>query len=165
MPRPDGEKKVSPWALIWEDENYYLAAYDSISGVMKHYWVDKMGQVEVLGEVREGMEQFAQVDLAAYTNQVFGIYGGDEETVTLQFPGRLIGVDLDRFGKEADISPMEDGTFRIRARVAVSGQFFGWLAGIGRGACVTAPVHVRQRYLAWLKEIADTMTSEKTILD
>lgn len=36
VPRPNGEKKVSPWALIWQDENYYLAAYDSASGVMKH---------------------------------------------------------------------------------------------------------------------------------
>ena len=159
VPRPNGEKKVSPWALIWQDENYYLAAYDSASGVMKHYRVDKMGRVEVLREAREGMEQFAQVDLAVYTNQVFGMYGGDEEMVTLQFPGRLIGVVLDRFGRETDVRPMGDGTFRIRARVTVSGQFFGWLAGIGREACVAAPAHVRQRYLAWVEDIVRSMAS------
>ncbi len=159
VPRPNGEKKVSPWALIWQDENYYLAAYDSASGVMKHYRVDKMGRVEVLREAREGMEQFAQVDLAVYTNQVFGMYGGDEEMVTLQFPGRLIDVVLDRFGRETDVRPMGDGTFRIRARVTVSGQFFGWLAGIGREACVAAPAHVRQRYLAWVEDIVRSMAS------
>ena len=28
VPRPNGNKCVSPWALIWREENYYLAAYD-----------------------------------------------------------------------------------------------------------------------------------------
>ena len=44
VPRPGGDKCVSPWALIWRDENYYLAAYDSEDRVIKHYRVDKMGQ-------------------------------------------------------------------------------------------------------------------------
>lgn len=47
VPRPNGNKCVSPWALIWREENYYLAAYDSEDRVIKHYRVDKMGQAEV----------------------------------------------------------------------------------------------------------------------
>ena len=129
MPRKNGEKKASPWALIWREENYYLAAYDSAEGIMKHYRVDKIGQVKVLKAAREGMEQFARVDLAEYTNQTFGMFGGEEQTVTLQFPNRLIGVVIDRFGREVDIRPMTDRVFRIRARVAVSGQFFGCRQG------------------------------------
>lgn len=154
-PRENGEKQVSPWALVWREENYYLAAYDRTDGIMKHYRVDKMGQVKVLDRAREGMEQFAGMDLAAYTNRTFGMFAGEEETVTLQFPNRLVGVVLDRFGREVDLRPMEDGTFRIRARVAVSGQFFGWLAGIGREARIAAPAAVRERYRAWLAEIVE----------
>ena len=155
--RPRGEKKVSPWALIWQDENYYLAAFDSANGVMKHYRVDKMGDVTVLKEAREGVEQFSQVDLASYTNQVFGMYGGREETVTLQFPDRLIGVVLDRFGRGADIRSMEAGVFRIRARVTVSGQFYGWMAGIGKEAVIVSPVSVKDQYREWLKGILEEM--------
>lgn len=157
VPRVNGEKQVSPWALIWQDEYYYLAAFDGADKVIKHYRVDKMGKVTVLKESREGTEQFSRVDPAAYTNQIFGMYGGEEETVTLQFPRRLIGVVLDRFGKSADIRPLEEGLFRIRARVTVSGQFFGWLAGIGREAVITGPLSVKERYRQWLQEILENM--------
>lgn len=158
---PRGERRrVSPWALIWREENYYLAAWDAVSGVLKHYRVDKMGSVEVLEEKREGLAEFEQQDLAAYTNRTFGMYSGEEETVTMRFPNRLAGVVLDRFGKEADIRPMEDGTFRIRARVAVSGQFFGWLSGIGPEAEIAAPERIRDQYRDWLTEILNRKEDE-----
>ncbi len=156
VPRVNGQKTVSPWAMIWREENYYLAAYDSEDRIMKHYRVDKMGQVQVLESVREGMEQFSKIDLAAYTNRTFGMYGGEEETVTMQFPNRLIGVVMDRFGKEADIRPMDGEAFRVRARVAVSGQFFGWLAGIGKEAVIVSPEEVREQYKNWLQDIMNS---------
>lgn len=108
VPRPGGDKCVSPWALIWRDENYYLAAYDSEAKVIKHYRVDKMGQVEVTVSPREGVKQFSQIDVTSYTNQTFGMFAGEESVVTMEFPKRLIGVVLDRFGREVDIRPMSD---------------------------------------------------------
>lgn len=152
----DGKiRRVSPWALIWREENYYLAAYDGEEAILKHYRVDKMGQVKVLKEPRQGMEQLEKTDPAVYANQIFGMFAGQEETVTLQFPDRLAGVVLDRFGREAQIRAMGDQTFRLRARVAVSGQFFGWLAGIGKEAAVVSPVSVREQYRKWLSDILD----------
>jgi len=157
VPRVNANRTVSPWALIWREENYYLAAFDSDDAIMKHFRVDKMGKVRVLEDRREGLEQFSRVDLAVYTNQTFGMYSGEEESVTLQFPNRLVGVVLDRFGKDADIRPMTDRIFRVRVRVAVSGQFFGWLAGIGREAVVVSPPAVKEQYSRWLTDILTTM--------
>lgn len=157
VPRANGQKTVSPWALIWREENYYLAAYDSEDKIIKHYRVDKMGQVTVLTKDREGLEQFSKLDLAAYTNQTFGMFGGEEEIVTLEFPNRLVGVVLDRFGREADLRPMSGEVFRIRAKVAVSGQFFGWLAGIGREAKIVSPDIVKESYRKWLMEILENV--------
>lgn len=153
VPRENGNRTVSPWALIWQDENYYLAAYDSADAIMKHFRVDKMGSVEVTDKCREGMEQFEKTDPAGYTNKTFGMYGGDEETVTIEFENRLIGVVMDRFGKDADIRPMENGTFRLRTKVVVSGQFYGWLSGIGPGAMILSPEVVKKDYFAWLERI------------
>lgn len=157
VPRDQVQRRVSPWALIWREENYYLAAFDSQDQIMKHYRVDKMGQVRILKEPREGMEQFGKTDPAVYSNQTFGMYGGQEETVTLQFPNRLIGVVLDRFGRDVDIRPMTGGVFRMRARVVVSGQFFGWLAGIGWEAVVVSPAPVKEQYQSWLSDIVSAM--------
>lgn len=78
----------------------------------------------------------------------------------MQFPNRLVGVVLDRFGREADIRPMEDGTFRVRARIAVSGQFFGWLSGIGPEAGIAAPDRIREQYRNWLTAILNRKEDE-----
>ena len=80
--------------------------------------------------------------------------------MTMEFPKRLIGVVLDRFGREVDIRPMSDTIFRVRAKVAVSGQFFGWLAGIGQGARIVAPEAVQKRYVQWLSDILREQSQE-----
>ena len=153
VPRSNAARTVSPWALIWQVENYYLVAYDAVDDQMKHYRVDKMGDVCLLEEKRCGQEIFEKLDLTSYTSQTFGMYGGEQQTVTLQFPERLVGVVIDRFGRDTDIRPMGDGTFRTRICVAVSGQFFGWLTGIGKEAKVIGPDSVKSKYEDWLKEI------------
>ncbi len=155
-PRAEREKyQVSPWALIWREENYYLVAFDASSDMMKHYRVDKMGSVEILEQKREGHKQAESLNMAAYANRTFGMYGGREEVVTLRFPNRLIGVVLDRFGKEVDVMPAEEGFFKCRTRIAVSGHFFGWMTGIGREASVVSPLSVKAEYENWLKGILE----------
>lgn len=153
VPREKGLRQVSPWALIWREENYYLAAYDEEDGILKHYRVDKMGNVTVSKEDRKGLKQFEKLDLAAYANRTFGMFGGEEEMVTLVFPNRLIGVVMDRFGKEADIRPIEGEKFLVRAKVVPSGQFYGWLAGIGREVQIRSPRNVQEEYTDWLSGI------------
>lgn len=154
QPRKEGSQyQVSPWALIWEDENYYLAAYDGKAGLIKHYRVDKMGDVKLLAQAREGRDQFERIDLAAYTKQTFGMFGGEEETVTLQLADRLIGVVLDRFGKETDIKKLGTDCFTVRIRAAVSGQFFGWLCGLGKDVRIVSPIEVKEKYKKWLEDI------------
>lgn len=153
VPRGNDAKVVSPWALIWRDDNYYLAAFDETDGIMKHYRVDKMKDVTVLEDRREGLEQFEQVDLAQYSNRTFGMFGGREEIVTLEFPERLIGLLIDRFGKEISIRKGENDCFLGRVRLKVSSQFFGWLTGIGKEIRIASPESVREEYKTWLEEI------------
>ncbi|MCM1267446.1 MAG: WYL domain-containing protein [Bacteroidales bacterium] len=153
VPRKDGRQYiVSPWALTCKDENYYLIAHDSEEDKIKHFRVDKMAKIEVMEEKREGAALFERFDIADYANKTFGMYGGREETVTLLFENSLIGVVMDRFGKEAPIRKRDEEHFSVRVRVAVSGQFFGWLTGLGGGARIFAPEDVRAEYLAHLKE-------------
>ena len=151
-------RQVSPWSLVWQDENYYLVAYDGKDSKIKHYRVDKMGKVELTESKRIGLEELQEEDLAKYTNRTFGMYSGDETTVSIQFPERLVGVVLDRFGKDTDVRPVGNGMVRMRANVAVSGQFFGWLAGIGKEAVIVSPKEVKEQYHSWLSDILDSDT-------
>lgn len=159
VPRKAGKKYVvSPWSLIWQDENYYLAAYDD--EVIKHFRVDKMGQVNLEKTKREGVETFEKTDLAKYASQRLGMYGGLEETVTLRLPNRLIGVVIDRFGKDISIRKEDDDHILVRIKVVVSGQLFGWLAGLGKEVVVTSPELVRAQYIKWLY---DTLSSQRLV--
>lgn len=154
VPKKQGKKyEVSPWALLWQDENYYLLAYDAEAGLMKHYRVDKIGKVVPLAEKRAGRDIFEKMNLADYVNQTFGMYGGELTNVTLQFPDRLIGVVMDRFGRDIIVKKRDDGFFTISVKAAISGQFFGWLAGIGKEVKIVSPLEVKEQYENWLKEI------------
>ncbi len=153
VPRSPEERIVSPWALLWQNDNYYLIAYDGKAGSVKHFRVDKMGKTRVLEEARDGEKQFAQIDLASYSNQTFGMYAGEAETVTMRFPERLVGVAVDRFGKEVSLRRAEDGSVRVRTTLNVSNQFFGWLAGLGKEVGIVSPEWVREQYRDYLQEI------------
>ena len=152
--RKEGERyQVSQWALIWRDENYYLAAFDEENAIMKHYRVDKMIELTISEEERCGLEQFRQFDIAEYANKTFGMYAGTEETVTLQFANRLAGVVFDRFGKDITVRKRDANFFSVRVKVALSGQFYGWLTGIGAEAQIIAPPKVVEDYQEYMKNI------------
>lgn len=148
IPRREGKLyKVSPWALTCKDENYYLIAHDNEEDKIKHFRVDKMGSIKALSNVkREGSALFERFDIADYANKTFSMYGGKEETVTIQLENHLIGVVMDRFGQDASIRVRDEEHFSVRVTVAISGQFFGWLTGLGAGAKLIAPENVVKQY-------------------
>lgn len=153
VPRKNGEDYiVSPWMLISNDENYYMVAYDAPAEKIKHYRVDKMSRITVLKEKRVGEEQFKIWNPAEYVSQTFGMYGGHTKDVSLVFPPHLIGVVIDRFGKEITIRPV-DKKMKARVKVAVSPPFFGWLAGVGKEIQIQAPEDVRKEYAEWLETL------------
>ena len=68
--------QVSPWALTWDDEKYYLVAYDADADMIKHYRVDKMLRIKALDEPRQGQKAFVAFDMALYSKSVFGMFTG-----------------------------------------------------------------------------------------
>lgn len=146
---------VSPWALTWDDENYYLIAYDKEADSIRHYRVDKMQQTCILEQERMGKEIFKNFDLAEFAKKTFSMYGGHDEEVTLLCRNEIAGVILDRFGRDIILTPAGKGYFRVRVLVAVSRQFFGWVTGIGNEMHIVGPEQVQKEYKNYLQEIVD----------
>ncbi len=144
---------VSPWALTWDDENYYLVAFDAEAGKIKHYRVDKIQEIRVTEEERLGREQFKDFDLAAFARKTFGMYGGEDRFITLEGENHLAGVVIDRFGTDVIMFPKDSGHFQASVTVTVSPQFFGWITGIGKGLRIVSPEDVRQTYASYLRDI------------
>lgn len=145
--------EVSPWKLTWDDENYYLMAFDKEANVIKHYRVDKMLDIALTQEERAGKEFFEKIDMAAYAKKTFGMFAGEEKTVRLSCQNSMIGVIVDEFGTEVSIRKEDEEHVVARMDVAVSPQFFGWLAGLGDRVEIVAPVDVREEYASYLTNI------------
>ena len=152
--------QVSPWALSWEDENYYLIGFDAQADKIKHYRVDKMLKISCMDEPRQGAEFFRAFDMAEYTKKSFGMFGGREETVKLEFVNSLAGVVIDRFGKDIMLIPSDGEHFHINIDVAVSGQFFGWLFALGEGVKILGPDHVAAQMREEARKILQKYTDE-----
>lgn len=144
---------VSPWALTWDDENYYLVVYDAAAGIIKHYRVDKMQHTEILETERKGEESFKNFDLAAFAKKTFGIYGGVDAEVTLECRNELAGVVIDRFGHDVWLIPQGEDYFKTGVLISVSPQFFGWVTGIGSGMKITGPEKVKAAYKDYLQDV------------
>ena len=152
------EYRVSPWALTWDDENYYLIAFDEAAGIIKHYRVDKMLKIGLTDEERVGRDSFEDFDLAAFSKKTFGMFGGPDANVVLRCKNGLAGVIIDRFGREISLVPEDGEHFHVHVTVAVSPQFFGWVTGIGPGIEIASPADVREAYGAYLAEILSKYT-------
>ena len=131
-PENEGERySVSPWGLVWQNEEYYLITYDEKCGRVKQYQVDKLQQIRIEKEVRRGREFFENYDIGELTSRTFGMFGGREVTICLEAHNRLVGVVLDRFGRDIMIHRKDPEHFKTLVRVNISDQFFGWIASLG----------------------------------
>ena len=148
---------ASPFALLWDDQNYYMLAFDAEAGILKHYRVDKMQEIRVTEESRLGRENFKDFDLAAFARKTFGMYGGEDRKITLEGENHLVGVVIDRFGTDVMIHPHDQEHFHAGVTVTVSPQFFGWLAGIGKGIRISWPEDVREEYKQYLQGIVENV--------
>ena len=145
---------VSPFALTWDDENYYMVAYDSDAQMMKHYRVDKMEKISVTDETRDGLEAYNALDMAVYAKKTFGMFTGHEVNVAMRFDNHLVGAVRDRLGRDVFIVADGPDHFTVRADVVVSPQFFAWVCGFGAQAVITGPNEVVEQMKKHVDAIA-----------
>ncbi|MBQ6733627.1 MAG: WYL domain-containing protein [Lachnospiraceae bacterium] len=142
VPRREEPYVTSPWALAWDDENYYLIGYNANHQMINHYRVDKMRRIKVLNEKREGRAVFREFNPAKYAKSSFGMFGGEVTDVKLRCENSMIGVILDRFGKDIMIRPDGKDHFITNVEVSVSDQFFGWVFALGGMVQILSPADV-----------------------
>lgn len=153
--RKESGYTVSPWALRWDDENYYLIAFDEDAQCIKHFRVDKIENIRIISNARNGKEAFDKLGIKNYSQTVFSMYGGEETEVTLEVDNNLVGVIVDRFGSDIFVTKESDSSFRINVRVMISPQFFAWLFGLGKSVRIISPLSVAQEFKNKAEEIVE----------
>ena len=145
---------VSPNKLLISDGFYYLMGYDEKMKKILNNRIDRITDVELIGEETSGEEQFKALDMEAYLNEHFSMYNGYKEHVTIRAMNLLLDTFVDRFGtRDAIYTNDGDNYFTARVTVSVSEQFFGWLCGLGNKVKIEAPQSVRNEYAEYLTKI------------
>lgn len=153
--RRDGnEYMVSPWMLIWNNENYYLIGYESETKLIKHYRVDRMMSIEIKNIKREGRKAFSDIDVAEYAKKFFGMYSGEIVSVTLNCSQHITNAVIDRFGTDIEFVPQPDGeTFNVTVEVAISPVFLSWVFMFGGEVKILDPHYVAAQLTDMAKKI------------
>ena len=144
---------ASPLHLVWDDENYYLIAFDEAARQTKHFRVDKMRDMELLDAERSPESAADRTDLARFSRKTFGMFGGTDTQVRLKCKNHLAGVVIDRFGSDVWMVPQDPDHFTATVMITVSPQFFGWVTAIGRDMEITGPVSVREQYREYMEGV------------
>lgn len=150
--RNDGNKYVaSPYALSWDDEYYYMISYYEKYKGITHFRVDKMEDIEIT----EQKCHQEDINIAEYKKKIFNMYGGEEETVNVQFDNSLIGVVIDRFGKETITYKVDENNFMAILTVELSPPFWGWIFQFGNKAKIISPEKVRVEFVNYINNVAE----------
>lgn len=144
---------ISPWELVWDDENYYLIGYDSLAKMIKHYRVDKMTSIELADE-RERVRSFQGLQHQRLPKKTFSMFAGEEEKVTMRFSNDKVGVVVDRFGKDIIITKCDQSSFQVTVSVNVSPQFMGWVFALGEDVKILSPSSVVTQFKKQSKKVA-----------
>lgn len=162
-PRHGGKTYViSPYFMIWDNENYYLVAYDTQSEKIKHFRIDKIKSVDIKPNNRDGKFLFEGITPNDYATEHFGMFGGDSYRVQLEADVSLLGVIIERFGRDVNIVPSNNGkTILVQTYVVASDKFFGWLLSMGDKIKIKKPDELSQRMLSYLENIINQYKSSK----
>lgn len=140
---------VSPYAVTFDQENYYLLAYHEKYQNIASFRVDKMENIHTTSQPLTQVE----FDLHNYLAQSFSMFSGDPITMTLECSNTLISVMIDRFGEDISIKKQTDKTFTLTVPVVPSPAFWGWLFQMGSQVKLRKPKTAVNAYKNQLKAV------------
>ena len=140
------EKKryiTDPVALVFSEDNYYLVAYSQKYQNAVNYRVDRMDTVEVEEEPICEEALIKKRKTETYTEQVFKMYNGEAELVTMEFAPDKLGVIYDKFGENIEVRHADKGWLKIKVVVQISPTFWGWIYQLEDKIKIVSPKGVK----------------------
>ena len=153
--------KVSPYALILDNNRYYVPAYNPARDKVVNFRIDRMRAVLEEEDIAEKKPDF---DFEEYTRYSIGMYSGDgpERNVILESEKWHMSSIVDFFGEDVE-TVYDQGKEKIKACVKVKAgrTFFSWVMGFAGEMAILGPDDVRQEYEKMLYDLLKAQRSEK----
>lgn len=135
--------RVSPYALIWKDDHYYLICNNSKYDNLMNLRIDRMKRLEILDEparpVSEVSSYKKEFNAQDYSSKMFNMFSGDECEVTLKCNLQLQEEMLDRFGPKIPLRASNAMHFETTVKATLSDGFVSWLMQYGGDVQVLDP--------------------------
>ncbi|MFT3951265.1 MAG: WYL domain-containing protein [Oscillospiraceae bacterium] len=147
--------RVSPYYLIWQNDNYYLICYCPKHDSITHYRIDRMNNVAMVDATRRTLT-LGEAELARRMRATYEMYSGESIPLIMEFDKSLMNVVVDRFGESVFTGRKTESTFTVHVDVQISPTFWGWLFTFGKHARVIAPVFAVELAKKRLTEIMES---------
>ncbi len=143
------EFRVSPYALLWHDERYYLIGNNEKYDNLMHLRVDRMQKVQLLKDPYRSFEEVSQYrnffDVADYAGKLSNAFAGQAVSVELLCKGDLLESVYDRFGNDLSVRPAGENRFSVRIQATMSDGLVHDMLNFGEGVQVVSPKELRQK--------------------
>ncbi len=156
---PDEGKEfiVSPYALLWSNDKYYLAGnyqkYDDIA----NFRLDRINKVVILEESARSFSEVSPYpdyfDSADYLRKSFNMYNGEQALIELKCSNKILETILDKFGSDMEIGNCDSDSFTVRVRACYSDGLIEWLLQYGDRIIVQKPQTLRQEMLQRIEQL------------
>jgi predicted DNA-binding transcriptional regulator YafY len=143
----------TPVQLVYAEGYYYLVVFNEKHDDFANYRVDRMGDIEVLDEPALKNERIATFDARTLESRAFGMYSGEAVSATLLVDEGAMGAVIDRFGKDVESMPAEEGKARVYAVVMKSPVLFGWIAQFEGRVRIEKPASLVRAYRDYLENL------------
>lgn len=152
----DGYKyHLSPYALVWNEDKYYVFGYSSKHHKIVKFRVDRM--CEVFAADKASVPRPESFNVAEFCRQVFGMYDGKNTTVELKCKNELMKVIVDKFGEDVHTEVIDNDWFKVKTDVYLSPIFYGWLFQFTDRMIITSPDEAVREYSEILKKATDNL--------
>lgn len=141
--------------MVWNRDNYYMLCFSNGHDDMVTYRLDKMENVKVEEAEREPHPEYELFNTEEYRKQVFSMFGGETQKVTLLFTPKILSDMFDRFGDDIRIRKIDDNTYTVDVAVQVSKTFFAWIVGTQGKVKIKAPEKVVTEFSDFVAKIKE----------
>ena len=149
---------INPYVTIFSNDNYYLVGYSDKYKNVAHYRIDRMEAVEVETEDIMPVLAIEGFDITEHKKQVFGMFVGEEERVSIQIDNSLIDAVMDKFGENVSLMDRGDGTAQLEISVQISPAFLAWCCAFGDKLKVVFPSSLVEQIKVYIERLANLYT-------
>ncbi len=146
---------VSPAFMVWDKDNYYLLCFSVGHADIVTYRLDRMENVDIEEFDREPHREYEVFNTEEYRKQVFSMFGGESQRVTLLFTADILSDMFDRFGDDIRIKNLTDEIYSIDVTIQISKTFFAWVVGPQGKVKIKSPQKVIDEFNEFVAKIKE----------